>query len=216
MEHLAADLYQAMRPSLLGYVYQLLGPCNDAEDLIQMAFLKVFDQLRRNSQIENLRSWLYRVIRNLAIDEIRRKSKLQAVTGVSEFNPDSVAGSLSTEKEIIQRQRIDVSLKILNKRERHCLILRAEGLSYKEISAFIWPAGLKNSRHEMEGIAESTGAVSQHHSVFQPSVCRPGRMWIVWLSSPLCRAFRKQTSQIIHRLRECCTEMESSAIVTFE
>jgi len=134
MERLAADLYQAMRPSLLGYVYQLLGPCNDAEDLVQMAFLKVFDQLRRNSQIENLRSWLYRVIRNLAIDEIRRKSKLQAVTGVREFNPDSVAGSLSTEKEIIQRQRIDVSLKILNKRERHCLILRAEGLSYKEIS----------------------------------------------------------------------------------
>ena len=39
----------------------------------------------------------------------------------------------SAEDDLIQRQRIALSLKALNERERHCLMLRAEGLSYMEI-----------------------------------------------------------------------------------
>ena len=34
----------------------------------------------------------------------------------------------------IRKQRIAMSLGNLNERERHCLLLRAEGLSYKEIA----------------------------------------------------------------------------------
>lgn len=128
------QLYQTMRPSLRWYVHRLVGSTSDAEDLVQLAFLKVFDELRRNTQIQNLRSWLYRVTHNLAIDELRRhcKHKLAIEDWIS--NTDATARSVSMEDELIQRQIIARALELLNERERHCLMLRAEGLSYKEIS----------------------------------------------------------------------------------
>ena len=43
----------------------------------------------------------------------------------------------NTELDYIQRQRIAQSLEGLNPRERNCLVLRAEGLSYREISAVL-------------------------------------------------------------------------------
>lgn len=73
LEDQVVELYATMRPPLLGYAYHIVGSTGEAEDLVQSAFLKLFDQLKRNAQILNLRSWLYRVVHNLAIDHGRRK-----------------------------------------------------------------------------------------------------------------------------------------------
>src|SRR5215467_10690346 len=72
LEDTVVELYATMRPSLLGYAYQVVGSAGEAEDLVQVAFLKLFDQLQRKAEILNVRSWLYRVVHNLAIDHIRR------------------------------------------------------------------------------------------------------------------------------------------------
>ncbi len=134
VEQTVVELYESVRPSLLGYVCQLVGSTSEAEDLVQVAFLKVFDQLRRGSQILNLRSWLYRVVHNLAIDHVRKQYKQESIAKNLVGNRPDTAGPRSTEDELIQRQQIEKSLEILNERERHCLMLRAEGLSYKEIA----------------------------------------------------------------------------------
>src|SRR5271168_5009451 len=73
LEETLVDLYASMRSSLIGYAYQIVGSTGDSEDLVQVAFLKLFDQLKRRMEILNLRSWLYRVVHNLAIDHVRRK-----------------------------------------------------------------------------------------------------------------------------------------------
>jgi RNA polymerase sigma factor (sigma-70 family) len=39
----------------------------------------------------------------------------------------------STENDLIVQEQITNSLQVLNEREKHCLMLRAEGLSYQEI-----------------------------------------------------------------------------------
>jgi RNA polymerase sigma-70 factor, ECF subfamily len=134
LENLVSELYEVVRPSLMAYVYQLVGSTHDAEDVIQAAFLKLFDQLSQKAVIPNPRSWLYRVAHNLAIDQIRRVNRRESLVqewlsdGQSGVNPDSV------EESLIQRQRIERSLGMLNERERDCLMLRAEGLSYSEIA----------------------------------------------------------------------------------
>ena len=134
VEQTVVELYENVRPSLLGYVCQLVGSTSEAEDLVQVAFLKVFDQLRRRSQILNLRSWLYRVVHNLAIDHVRKQYKQELIAKSLVGNRPDTSGPRSAEDELIQRQQIARSLEILNERERHCLMLRAEGLSYKEIA----------------------------------------------------------------------------------
>ena len=56
LEETIVELYATMRTSLLGYAFQMLGTSGEAEDLVQLAFLKLFDQLKRNAEIQNLRS----------------------------------------------------------------------------------------------------------------------------------------------------------------
>ena len=69
------DLYERARPALLAYVYQLVGPTVEAEDFVHAAFVRLFHQQVRQTEIANIRSWLYRVVHNLAVDHVRRQNK---------------------------------------------------------------------------------------------------------------------------------------------
>jgi RNA polymerase sigma-70 factor, ECF subfamily len=133
-EELVAQLYLSLRSSLRWYGYQLLGSSSDAEDLVQVAFVKVFDQLKRKREIQNLRGWLYRVVHNLAIDELRRHHRRKSVKEDWAYDISLPVGPPTAEDQLIQQQMITRSLNVLNKRERRCFELRAQGLSYKEIS----------------------------------------------------------------------------------
>ncbi len=133
LEEQIVELYATMRPPLLGYAYHVVGSTGEAEDLVQNAFLKLFDQLKRDANILNLRSWLYRVVHNMAIDYSRRKGIHESLNAEWLEQKMMSDRALSAEEDLIRRQRIALSLRALNERERHCLMLRAEGLSYTEI-----------------------------------------------------------------------------------
>lgn len=132
LEEVVVELYATMRNPLLSYAYQVACSSGDAEDLVQIAFLKLYDQLQSRAPIDNVRSWLYRVVHNAAIDQLRHQDKQESL--VNEWLQENNQASISAEEDLILRQRITQSLSLLNERERHCLLLRADGLSYKEIS----------------------------------------------------------------------------------
>jgi RNA polymerase sigma-70 factor (ECF subfamily) len=158
LEDRIVELYATMRPSLLGYAYHVVGSTGDAEDLVQSAFLKLFDQLKRNANIENLRSWLYRVVHNLAIDYVRRKGSQEATQGEWLALRNLMDTVHSAEQDLIQKQRIAGSLKALNERERHCLMLRAEGLSYVEIGEVLGLSQKSVSVYLARGLKKFGGA----------------------------------------------------------
>src|SRR6185369_6817160 len=78
-EDFVTDLYVKLRPSLLSYVYHLIGSTRDAEDRGQVAFLQLFDQLNENVEIKNVRGWLYRVLHNLAIEQVRTLDRRESL-----------------------------------------------------------------------------------------------------------------------------------------
>jgi RNA polymerase sigma-70 factor (ECF subfamily) len=133
LEEIVAELYATMRSPLVAYAYHVVGSTGEAEDLVQVAFLRLFDHLRHRAHIQNLRSWLYRVVHNLAIDNVRRQGREEST--VTEWLMQRAVDSAphSAEDTLIRRQNIAASLQLLNVREKHCMILRSEGLSYKEI-----------------------------------------------------------------------------------
>jgi len=55
--------------------YRLSGNEADAKDLAQEAFLRVYRALRRVEPGVPLESWLYRIVVNLFIDQLRRRPK---------------------------------------------------------------------------------------------------------------------------------------------
>ena len=130
-EKVVTDLYIKLRPALLSYVYHLVNSGTDAEDLIQLAFIHLFENLNRNVVIQNPRAWLYRVVHNFAINGVKQLSKREVL--LQEWVKERDEIQESPEEDLVRRNQIEKLLEILNERERFCLMLRSEGLSYREI-----------------------------------------------------------------------------------
>ena len=85
-----------------------------------------------------MRSWIFRVAHNLAIDYLRRTSHLNHATPevwqLSEEQLDLAANAEQKLLEQEQRQRLRRAITRLSPQERYCLELRAEGLGYREIA----------------------------------------------------------------------------------
>ncbi len=135
-EKVVTELYVKLRPALLSYVFHLVHSNSDAEDLVQLAFLHLFENLNREVEIQNPRAWLYRVVHNFAMDGVRKLSKREILLQ-EWFKDRETEFQESSEEEIIRRDQIDKLLMILNEKERYCLMLRSEGLSYEEIGGIL-------------------------------------------------------------------------------
>src|SRR6185436_6230433 len=132
-EDIVSALYEALRPSLLTYAYHLIGSTRDAEDLVQIAFLQLFDQLSYRSDIKNPRGWIFRALHSLAINNASHSARRESL--IREWFADANEVDKSTaEDQVMKQQEIERALGLLGERERHCLLLRAEGLSYQEIA----------------------------------------------------------------------------------
>jgi RNA polymerase sigma-70 factor, ECF subfamily len=133
LEVAVADLYSRMRVPVAGYVYQLIGSTHDAEDIVQVAFLRLWDELQQDREITNIRSWIFKVVHNLAIDHTRRVGVKRAYEQ-REQQESLHADEASPEAAAIARQELDLALAGLTERESRALLLRAEGLRYQEIA----------------------------------------------------------------------------------
>jgi RNA polymerase sigma-70 factor, ECF subfamily len=90
------ELYVAYHHDILNHIYRLTGSIDAAEDLTQDTFLKALKSLRSKPD-SNERGWLYRVSKNLAIDWMRHRDKIQWVSLLEsdmdpsgELNPEAI------------------------------------------------------------------------------------------------------------------------------
>ncbi|MEI6431793.1 MAG: sigma-70 family RNA polymerase sigma factor [bacterium] len=128
--------------------YRLTGNHADAEDLTQEAFVRAFrffDNYRRDLPFEN---WLYRIISNLFVDDLRRKPKARIHSLDAPVNGDANSESNAffeipdtrdnPERVVLHEEldeKIQKALSALPADFRTTVILAdIEGLSYEEIS----------------------------------------------------------------------------------
>src|SRR4029078_1287816 len=71
------ELYQAYVDQLYAVALLYLKQPTLAEDLVQSAFLKVWEHRAALSTVQSFASWLYVVARNLMIGTLRRQSTEQ-------------------------------------------------------------------------------------------------------------------------------------------
>jgi RNA polymerase sigma-70 factor, ECF subfamily len=115
-----ALLIQAHQHSVYSLALRMLGTRELAEDLTQDVFMELNGNLRMIESNKHLRFWLRRVTSNRAIDQLRRRSRIQ-MTSLDEqqqlFSADSDADPL------LQRH-LRVLLEELNPPARAVLLLR--------------------------------------------------------------------------------------------
>jgi len=138
LEQTTTELFELLHEPVYRYVRSLIGSTAEAEDLAQEAFLRLYASLLQSQAVGNLRSWIFRVAHNLAIDHLRRTSHLeQAVPEVWDVHDERPDLSPSAEQKLLeqeQRERLRRAMMRLSPQERYCLELRAEGLAYREIA----------------------------------------------------------------------------------
>ena len=135
-EHLEAEvvaLFDQLRAPLLGYLLTLGLPVQDGEEIVQEAFLSLFEHLRRGRPRDNLRGWMFRVAHNLGLKRAARlKSFCPAPEQLAVLDP-----APGPEQQAAERQRsknLTAVFRALPEQDRRCLWLRAEGLRYREIA----------------------------------------------------------------------------------
>ena len=70
----AIGLFMAHRRGLVNYASSIVGSRAQAEELVQEAWLR-FDEASKGRLLEDATGYLYRIVRNLALDGRRRMAR---------------------------------------------------------------------------------------------------------------------------------------------
>ncbi len=76
----------ALLPQLRRYALALTRHNHDADDLVQSAVVRVLDRSLQPETLERLDGWMYTTIRNLWVDEVRRRKVRGISDGLDEVN----------------------------------------------------------------------------------------------------------------------------------
>jgi RNA polymerase sigma-70 factor (ECF subfamily) len=135
----AADFDAAFRThydGLYRFLFRMLGSRDEAEDVAQEAFVRLWRQDFDPRRPHNPRAWLYRVAGNLALNarrgERRRVMREQTADGAG-LSPESDSPAEAA-LQTLERGTVRAALAELPERQARLLLLRHAGLSYHEVA----------------------------------------------------------------------------------
>ncbi|RMF61615.1 MAG: sigma-70 family RNA polymerase sigma factor [Calditrichaeota bacterium] len=154
--HAFEEIVKRYKDPLLNFIYRFVGNQEEAEDILQETFLRVYRKRHAYRRVAKFSTWIYTIAGNLARTELRKRKRRRLFSisdmGVEEdkdyevsdeeFNPEQHVDSLLHD-EVIQREINKLSPKF-----REVIILRdIQEFSYEEISQILRiPIGTVKSR----------------------------------------------------------------------
>ncbi len=150
------EIVRRYKDQLLNFIYRFVGNQEQAEDILQETFLRVYRNRHAYRRVAKFSTWIYTIAGNLARTELRKRKRRRLLSisdlGIEEdkdyevsdenFDPEAHVDSLLHD-EVIQREINKLSPKF-----REVIILRdIQELSYEEISKILRiPIGTVKSR----------------------------------------------------------------------
>jgi len=137
---------------LFGFLYSLTGNADEARDLTQETFIRVYRRLHMYDPDRPFKNWLFTVARNLYRDSLRKRSRTVSLDKLAEDGFLSVRDPhADPERSAIERETrscIWAALQQLDPDEREVLVLKdISGMNYTEIAGLMnIPAGTVASR----------------------------------------------------------------------
>jgi RNA polymerase sigma-70 factor, ECF subfamily len=132
------NLYRELRKPLLRYLICLGLTRDEAQDVVQDAFVSLQRHLSSGGDQENIRGWLFRVAHNQARN--RQTSYDRRFGEALDGKKDLQANDTTPEEVVLEKEkfrRLAAGVQALTNSERECLLLRAGGLRYREIGEIL-------------------------------------------------------------------------------
>lgn len=141
-----ADGILELLPRLRRFAVGLSRDPGEADDLCQTTIERALRNRDKWQQGTRLDSWIYRMMRNIWIDEIRARNR-RSETFVGE-EPGFAVGVSGAQEASVELGQVDRALATLPDEQREAvLLIMVEGYSYKEAADIVGcPVGTINSR----------------------------------------------------------------------
>jgi RNA polymerase sigma-70 factor (ECF subfamily) len=129
-------IFDEIYPNLCRFLESLLGNHSLAQDIAQESFIRLFRQGTNGIPADEAKFWLFRVARNLALNEIRNKKRRG---GFFDKIFEALYPRRLNQTEIFERDEsgklVIEMLQTLPEHQRSVLLLREqEEMSYREIA----------------------------------------------------------------------------------
>ncbi|MBM7582584.1 RNA polymerase sigma-70 factor (ECF subfamily) [Caldicoprobacter guelmensis] len=140
------ELVSLYAKKIYNYCYRMTNNKEDAEDLAQEVFIKVYKNLKSFKGNSKISTWIYRIAYNTCIDKYKKGSKVDTVS----LNPgkdedavgiELVSGDPLPEEEVIKKERyrkLQACIAALKPEYKTVIILRdIQNYSYEEIAEIL-------------------------------------------------------------------------------
>lgn len=142
-------LFEQYHKRVLHIAFRLCGNIQEAEDITQEVFLKVFKEITNFHAASSFFTWLYRITVNLGLDKSRkhqRREKYHANDGLDSANNNfdeaiSIEDTHTLSQQIWQneiQQLLQKALTQIKPKFRTVIVLKdIEGLPYREVALIV-------------------------------------------------------------------------------
>jgi RNA polymerase sigma factor (sigma-70 family) len=124
-----------VKNKLFRFALRFLGNEDEAKDIVQEVFVKVWNGRDQMTEVQNWEAWCMRITKNLSLDRIRSMSRRQTqpIEDGYAVRNDSMTPHESTEM-VESMNKIGELIAALPEKQRQVIHLRdVEGYSYNEI-----------------------------------------------------------------------------------
>lgn len=129
-------LYNRFSPRMLGVCYRYARSKEDAEDMLQDGFIKVYSQIHQYKGIGALEGWIRKIIVHTCINVLKKNKKFS--DSVDLVHASSIEVSENNIPSLLQAKQVVECIRLLPIGYRTVLNLYAiEGFTHKEISTIL-------------------------------------------------------------------------------
>lgn len=170
------ELYYRYSPKMLSVCYRYSKSREDAEDMLQEGFIKVFTQIHKFENRGSLEGWILRIIVHTCINHLKKNKKF------NEHIELAYAGDILIKEDnipaILQAKQVVESIRSLPIGYRTVLNLYAiEGYSHKEI-------GFMLEIEESTSRSQYTRAKNMLEEILiKKNILQPKKEKVKWLSA---------------------------------
>ena len=129
-------LISDIEPSVFNLALRMMnGDHQDAEDMAQEAFFRVYRSLGTYRENASFKTWALRICKNVCLDELRRRQA--RISDTTEI-PETLSDKTSVQEEVLASERrrlLEQAVDSLEERAKALIVLRdINGMSYKAIA----------------------------------------------------------------------------------
>jgi RNA polymerase sigma-70 factor (ECF subfamily) len=119
---------------LVAFAHRILGGISDPEDIAQTAFVRLWTRREGLQEAGSIKSLLYTIVRNLALDEIRSRRRRDQAQESAPGGPTPRTPYEDVQGAELQRLAAAAVARLPERRQAVFRLVREERLSYKDVA----------------------------------------------------------------------------------